>query len=304
LEYIYLPVLGEIPTKMFCINQILNIHIFLSFVTRSAPSKVFSLSRILEFFDTVLKFFTNQKMICPITQDNIKQPAITIFGNIYESNAIREWLEDNITDPCTNQILPVLYLFEPKQWTGTIEDLAKCYAKNARHWCWFMGTIDWYKQKNPTEMKKIRGTAENIVATEYIKTEKQYHFYLDKEREEYKIPDGALMRSLFIRQEKYNAFKSMNLVAADLRGSTFIDCVFGDCNFSFADISNCLFFRCTFMGNTCFYDTDINEETKFIDCKCEETWEWTTWKDRKSVYRLLRQRGLYGLKVDGLIDTG
>lgn len=242
--------------------------------------------------------------ICPITQEEIVHPALTINGYIYESSAIKNWLNNNVTEPCTNQILPVSYLFEPKCLTESIEDLARRYAKNAHHWCRFMKTVHWYKQQNPIEMKNKRGTTTNDDAIEYIKANGDYCFNTNhKSEEKYKIPDGVLMSGLSIQQDEYSAFKSMNLVAADLTGCTFTDCVFDNCNFSFADISDCSFIRCSFEGTTCFHGTDMNRRTKFIDCICEETWEWTTLEDKKNVYRLLRQRGLHNLKIDKLTHT-
>lgn len=239
-------------------------------------------------------------MICPITQCTIEHPAITVFGNVYEASAIKEWLKDNITDPLTNQVLPVSYLFEPKQSASPIEDLAKTYSENARTWCSFLCTINWYKQQNPIEMKALRGTTKNDFAIERIKTEKSYNYYFNQGKEEYKLPIGVLMTCLSIRQDHGNAFKSMDVIAADMKGCTFINCTFHHCNFSFSDISDCLFIGCVFSGNTCFYDTDTNERTAFIQCSCEETWCWKTYSDEENVFRLLRQRGLHHLTIDRL----
>lgn len=54
---------------------------------------------------------SDNKYICPITQEEIKEGVITYFGNLYEKSAIEEWLESNNTDPLVNMILPTTYLW-------------------------------------------------------------------------------------------------------------------------------------------------------------------------------------------------
>jgi hypothetical protein len=249
------------------------------------------------------KYFTPQMSgrVCPITQCPITQYGITIFGGIYEANAIKEWLNDNITDPCTNLILPVSYLFEPKKTNLPIESLAKLYTQSIRQWCRFLLTVDWYKKQNPVEMKQIRGTTKNEAVVDFITTRKCYNSYMNNE-EQYRNPNGASLTNLVIEQE-YGSFKSMNLIAADMRGCKFVGCGFGNCNFSFADISDCSFIGCSFSGDTCFHGTDINNGTVFIDCDCEETWNCAEYDDKKNVHRLLRQRGLHGLKIGQVRET-
>ena len=44
-------------------------------------------------------------MLCPITLETIREPAMTIHGQLYEHQAVLQWVRVNGTDPMTQQPL-------------------------------------------------------------------------------------------------------------------------------------------------------------------------------------------------------
>ena len=59
--------------------------------------------------------------ICPITNDYMENPVITIYGTHYEKNAIIDWLKRNQTDPLTNQPLTEKDLTEDEEYKKNIK---------------------------------------------------------------------------------------------------------------------------------------------------------------------------------------
>lgn len=45
-------------------------------------------------------------LLCPVTQDLLREPVLTVDGHTYEYSAIRRWLESNSTSPVTGASLP------------------------------------------------------------------------------------------------------------------------------------------------------------------------------------------------------
>ena len=46
-----------------------------------------------------------ESLTCPITMDNIQEPATTVYGHLFELSAIREWVSLRGTCPLTKQPL-------------------------------------------------------------------------------------------------------------------------------------------------------------------------------------------------------
>merc|ERR1719473_252605 len=61
--------------------------------------------------------------ICPITQDIMRDPVITVDGQTYERAAISEWLQKNDTSPLTMKRLPHKVLITAYALRSAIEDL-------------------------------------------------------------------------------------------------------------------------------------------------------------------------------------
>jgi hypothetical protein len=60
------------------------------------------MSKSLEIFKEALLSDLN----CPITQELLKDPVVTLDGHTYEKIAILEWFKNNSTSPQTNLLLP------------------------------------------------------------------------------------------------------------------------------------------------------------------------------------------------------
>jgi hypothetical protein len=60
--------------------------------------------------------------ICPITNEYMENPVITIYGTHYEKNAIIDWLKRHQTDPLTNQPLTEKDLTEDEEYKKNIKE--------------------------------------------------------------------------------------------------------------------------------------------------------------------------------------
>ena len=60
--------------------------------------------------------------ICPITNDFMENPVITIYGTHYEKYAIIDWLKRHQTDPLTNQPLTEKDLTEDEEYKKNIKE--------------------------------------------------------------------------------------------------------------------------------------------------------------------------------------
>ena len=60
--------------------------------------------------------------ICPITNEYMENPVITIYGTHYEKNAIIDWLNRRQTDPLTNQPLTEKDLTEDEEYKKNIKE--------------------------------------------------------------------------------------------------------------------------------------------------------------------------------------
>src|SRR5262245_26089146 len=66
-----------------------------------------------------------QHLICSITQDIMKDPYITPYGQSYEKNAILEWLKKRKTDPMTQRPLQAHQIVPNYALKCVIEKLLK-----------------------------------------------------------------------------------------------------------------------------------------------------------------------------------
>ena len=52
----------------------------------------------------------NFELVCPISYEKIKEPVMTVLGNVYDKKFIDKWLTTNNKDPLTNEELPSKFL--------------------------------------------------------------------------------------------------------------------------------------------------------------------------------------------------
>ena len=64
--------------------------------------------------------------ICPITQEQMKDPVIDPAGNSYERSAIIAWLERESTSPITRNLLLIDQLIPNRSLLEIIQGLSSC----------------------------------------------------------------------------------------------------------------------------------------------------------------------------------
>ncbi|MBA2369473.1 MAG: U-box domain-containing protein [Candidatus Protochlamydia sp.] len=89
----------------------------LSIVEFFSPSHIILFQIISENDDLT----QNNPLICPITQEIMKDPVVDTEGNSYERIAIEQWLEKNLISPLTRQPLSREQLRPNRQLKQTIE---------------------------------------------------------------------------------------------------------------------------------------------------------------------------------------
>ena len=63
------------------------------------------------------------EIICPITQEGIKEPITDIYGHTYEKEALIQWLKQKKRSPLTNRPLSIAQVYSNKALEGLLECL-------------------------------------------------------------------------------------------------------------------------------------------------------------------------------------
>ena len=71
-------------------------------------------------------------LLCPITQELMRDPVFTMDGQTYERSAIEEWLKTNDTSPATGKRLPSKMLVDNVSARGMIRELLERLPEVAR----------------------------------------------------------------------------------------------------------------------------------------------------------------------------
>lgn len=262
---------------------------------------------------------SQDRLICPITLEEIVIASCTCFGFIYEETAIRKWVETHDIEPMTGQVLPTLKICRlgPTSY-GDIEsmkrsakEIAQTTQKSMAGQIGSVGNFDHTKifYQSLLEQKKIIAQLPSDVWKEFNRAKRAafVHRYVNPYMNQKiaKKQDAVRPQSTGVGYQhiklrsisKYQSiFKYENFDGADLTGCRFTECHFSHVTFVGANLTNCRFKRCTFIGDrNSFYKAQ--GIPVFINCKIEPVGVWMKVNSLNDVAYCLQQRGMKKFEV-------
>jgi hypothetical protein len=242
------------------------------------------------------------ELICPIILESIKVAGITVYGSIYDYNAICEWLETNSTDPLTNLALPSKFVMKVIGSVEYIKIQSETVRANTSTWCYTFKM----RYNSPIIYEKLIAMKKNTEVPDWaIYNEMKIKQLGDFDKGAYmKIckgvdpdiddtiprPSNTGRRFQFTTIKvimKDSQFKSELFDFATFNDCIFINCNFSRCRFIGATFNNVNFFKCTFIGEEVSFYKSTCSKLKFHQCKFEHADTWRITTDKKEVEGIL-----------------
>lgn len=225
-------------------------------------------------------------LTCPILHTKIEDPALTIYGNVYERSAIAQWFSQHDTDPVTNMRVPTKMLYslcnaETTEEIHTrileVRSFIRFYYKYDKNDALKRADEDFslYGFQIPKIISLLVWTSfrdnqlwnyslyQTIQSRFGIRVSDDYniarHVFSGRDLTNYTVPH-------IDRQFKNFAFHNTTFGA-----QKFYRCVFNLCSFQRSDLRNSLFQNCTLvLDNTkdyyIFSEALIDWTTMFLNC--------------------------------------
>jgi hypothetical protein len=205
---------------------------------------------------------------CSITLEPIKVYGITCVGQLYEYEAIVEWLKENDCDPLTNVFVPTRNVIRFEGSHVEALERAKEFKKLTLLWCpsfeFQLGEslrIQFQKllALKSDEQVKIREYFEQFDFLAYgsEKANRAFNSRKDHWPKTRPFDTGCGLQFLYLKEKVIEGicFKSEKFDFAVLENCTFIWCSFGSASFIGTQFNNCTFINCTlaFGGWSFFY---------------------------------------------------
>ena len=253
--------------------------------------------------------------ICSITLEPIKNGGITCFGNIYEYDAIVNWLLKNDIDPLNGIEMPTKFIrkINIQEYTlSELDEISKDAKKSLELWC--PRFKSWTNSKNKFKklfpvFKKFNFNDPNWIKYQTVKRK----LFLSKDDEAFlskingknlvnacdpmnrpnntgKRYDFVNLSELTIRQKQ---FKLQIFRFTNFSNSVFVKCDLSRVRFLGCNLSGTIFSECTFRGEeVCFYKS--YGIVKFISCSIEHIDRWDIVQKLDEIVKILKLRLLEG----------
>lgn len=265
-----------------------------------------------------------QIWVCPISFDEIKNPGITCYGNVYEKSFIEEWVKTHDTDPLCGRILFTKCIISrglENMSADNIYEIQKKIRNNLK-----LAFRQPFELMYPeVKMQEIRKTQAHIAQfkgddklhwAQYTMYKKSYFrtpgkcksgfpepFFIDQ-FDEISRPNNTGHGVQFVDlssnpDDKYELkvenYKGLSFIGTDLSNNVFYECKFHRCVFIGAILKGTIFHRCDFSGEEVnFAEAITDQETRFIDCMIEDVGSWHKKIYRDDVEMCLKHRLLEG----------
>ena len=214
-------------------------------------------------------------IICPILMTHIKVAGILCSGNIYEYDAIVQWLEEHDTDPLTNLDLPTKFVVKYHH-LASVREKASDIRNSTKGWCKGCYIEDtWTCWENQfTKLKELQPQI-NDLPNNLLDT---YDAHSMEPIDRFGNV-GCSFQFINIKDQVYNdkSFKLKRFDMCKMKKCVFVNCSFSDASFIGAVLNNVTFIRCNFIGDrfTLYHATG---SPIFIDC----AFEFFTWTKPRS----------------------
>ena len=247
------------------------------------------------------------KLVCPISLEEIQVAGITCVGSIYDYDQITKWLEDHDTDPLTNLHLVTKMVVRQE---ADIVQKAKEIKESTMTWCQGYRTvfetpalyarllalkqntkIDEWDEYSRTKAEQLDNYENGIV----VRNLGRLPANLDKE-DTVPRPHKTGARFQFVTVEnKIITNKIMKYELFDfavLNNVKFVDCNLSRARFVGTTFNNVVFHRVTFIGEETSFYKAVGTLVTFIDCNMEYVEKWESTCDPAEMRKIVVQRGL------------
>jgi hypothetical protein len=254
-----------------------------------------------------------ESIICPITMEPIQNGGLTCLGNIYEYDAIQDWLLNHDTDPLINLQMPTKFIRKIDIHRKDLNEVIKDAKKSLELWCprfksWtsikneFDKMLPLYKKFNHNDPKWINYSSAKKELFMQMSDDKAYESLIRDQNlidacdiilrpsDTGKHYDFINLTDLRITER---SFKSQSFFFTNFSNSCFIKCNLSRVKFIGCNLSNVKFIGCDFCGEeVCFYKS--YGIVKFIVCSVEFVDKWIMTRDLNELANILKSRLLDG----------
>lgn len=239
-------------------------------------------------------------LVCPITQERIRDPVRTLAGIIYERGAIAAWLAVNGTDPVTRLVLPSKHLVNV-----TAADVHQSPSEFRVGLVWTVHTPIYHmalEAETKFEPGGLNAVGYSLARMRHLQENGEMLWFNPPSSESVDQALGLVRApgtgSHFQCLDVCNAvirrarFKCVDFRGSRFRGTVFVGCEFSRCNFSRTDLARTAFGQCVFRGEqTIFVGAKTSRKTIVDQCRVESYRSWTM-TDEAEAREQLRARGL------------
>lgn len=251
-------------------------------------------------------------IICCITLEPIKIPGITLYGSIYEYDAIMEWLVNHEIDPMTNIRLPNKQIHKldsienaPQDQLEKVKECANKIKNETLLWCepYKLCLSMPIKYEKILNTKKIIDTMKQLNDANWLEHTKiilslfrsGYMLGIMPDRIEnlidlIKITKGCQFLNISDITIRNGQYKSNSFDFATIYNCNFINCDFSRCTFIGTIIKDTIFINCTFIGEEIIFYKANFTNVIFRECSFEYLNVWVKTKNIEEIIEILCSR--------------